>query len=92
MFALNEKSTFESIPDWLAEFWKHIPQPSVPMALAGNKKDLVEQRQVTTEEAYTLAKAKDMTYYETSAKLGGSEIEEIFLGLTRRVLNQKKET
>lgn len=92
IFALNEKSTFESIPDWLAEFRKHIPQPSVPIALAGNKKDLVEQRQVTTEEAYTLSKAKDMTYYETSAKLGGSEIEEIFLGLTRRVFNQKKET
>lgn len=88
MFALNEKSSFESIPDWLAEFRKHIPQPSVPIALAGNKKDLVDQRQVTPEEAHSLAKAKDMSYYETSAKLGGSEIEEIFVGLTRRVLQK----
>ncbi len=88
MFALNEKSSFEAIPDWLAEFRKHIPTAAVPIALAGNKKDLTDQRQISTDEASTLAKAYDMTYYETSAKLGGDEIEEIFVGLTRRVLQK----
>lgn len=86
MYALNERSSFESVPDWLVEFRKYIPQPSVPIALVGNKKDLVDQRQVSTEEAYSLAKAKGMPYYEVSAKLGGSEIEEVFTDLTRRIL------
>ncbi|UCG89552.1 MAG: GTP-binding protein [Candidatus Heimdallarchaeota archaeon] len=91
MFALNEKPSFEAIPDWLAEFRKHIPEASVPIALAGNKKDLEEQRQISTDEANTLATTYNMTYYETSAKLGGEEIEEIFVGLTRRVLQTKQQ-
>ena len=91
MFSLSEKPSYDAIPDWLAEFRKHIPEASVPIALAGNKKDLVDQRQISTDEAYTLAKAYDMTYYETSAKLGGTEIEEIFVGLTRQVLQKKQQ-
>lgn len=90
MFALNERSSFDSIPDWLAEFRKHIPDSSVPIALAGNKKDLEDQRQVSTEEAKILAKANNMTYHETSAMLGGNEIDEIFTGLTRDVLASKE--
>jgi Ras-related protein Rab-1A len=89
MFALNEKSSYDSIPTWLAEFRKHIPDASVPIALAGNKKDLEDQRQVSTEEAKTLAKANNMTYHETSAMLGGEEIDEIFRGLTRDALASK---
>ncbi|MHA2226050.1 MAG: Rab family GTPase [Candidatus Hodarchaeales archaeon] len=89
MFALNEKSSYDSIPTWLAEFRKHIPDVNVPIALAGNKKDLENERQVSTEEARTLATANDMFYYETSAKLGGTEIEEIFRGLTLKALASK---
>ena len=35
MFALNEKSSFDAIPDWLAEFRKHIPTAAVPITLVG---------------------------------------------------------
>ncbi|MFX0170361.1 MAG: Rab family GTPase [Candidatus Hodarchaeota archaeon] len=89
MFALNDKNSFENVPDWLAEFRKHIPDPSIPIALAGNKKDLVDKRQVTADEGEMMAKTHGMTYKETSAKLGGSEIEDIFLGLTKQVLSKK---
>ncbi|UCG00911.1 MAG: GTP-binding protein [Candidatus Heimdallarchaeota archaeon] len=88
VFALNERPSFEAIPDWLAEFRKYIPQSSVPIALVGNKKDLDDQRQVSTEEAYSWAEAKDMTYHETSAKLGGLDIKEIFTGLIRRIFQE----
>ncbi len=90
MFALDERTSFVAIPDWLAEFRKHIPDASVPIALAGNKKDKEDERQISTDEANTLAKTYNMTYYETSAKLGGEEIQEIFVGLTRHVLQQKQ--
>lgn len=89
LFALNEKSSYDAIPGWIAEFRKHIPGPNVPIALAGNKKDLEDQRQVSSEEARTLAEANDMEYHETSAKLGGNEIEEIFRDLTRNALETK---
>ncbi len=89
LFALNEKSSYDAIPGWIAEFRKHIPGPNIPIALAGNKKDLEDQRQVSSEEARTLAEANDMKYHETSAKLGGNEIEEIFRDLTRNALKSK---
>ena len=50
MFALNDDKSFSEIPNWLDEFQKYIPN-SVPIALAGNKKDLVEQRKVSENEA-----------------------------------------
>jgi len=88
MFALNDKKSFDDIPTWLAEFRKHIPSKNVPIALAGNKKDLEEQRKISIEEAKEVANSYDMTYYETSAKLGGLEIQEIFTELTKRFLSQ----
>ena len=78
-----------TVPTWLAEFRKHIPDVKVPIALAGNKKDLEDERIVSTEDARTLATANDMIYYETSAKLGGTEIEDIFRGLTLKALASK---
>lgn len=90
MFALDEKSSFDAIPTWLAEFRKHIPEESVPIALAGNKKDLVDKRQVSEEEARSLAETNRMTYFETSAKLGGEEIDKIFRGLTQEALKSKE--
>jgi len=89
MFALNEKTSYDAIPTWLAEFRKHIPDANIPIALAGNKKDLVDQRKVSYEEAKKLAEENDMTYHETSAVLGGNEIDEIFGGLTREALASK---
>lgn len=90
MFALNDKKSFDSVPDWLAEFRKHIPDSSIPIALAGNKKDLEEERQVSVDEGKSMAETHGMTYKETSAKSpSGTEIEDIFQGLTKQVLSSK---
>ncbi|MFW9780070.1 MAG: Rab family GTPase [Candidatus Heimdallarchaeota archaeon] len=89
MFALDDRKTFDAIPDWLAEFRKHIPDPSIPVALAGNKKDLPD-RKISMEDAVEVAKTHEMVYYETSAKEGGEEIDKIFIGLTQAILSRKK--
>jgi Ras-related protein Rab-1A len=85
MFAINDKKSFEAIPSWLNEFTKYI-QPPVPIALAGNKKDLVDDRVVSEKEARKVADELNMTYTETSAKEGGSEIIEIFTSLAKQVI------
>jgi small GTP-binding protein len=85
LFALNDSKSFTSIPNWLEEFRKYIP--ASPIALAGNKKDLEKDRKITEDEARKLAKELDLTYYETSAKEGGSEIDAIFRGLAEQALN-----
>lgn len=86
LFALNDRATFSSVPTWLEEFRKHIPSPDIPIALAGNKKDLEKERVVTEIEAHKLAESLDMKYYETSALAGGSVIVEIFQDLAKQVI------
>jgi len=86
LFALNDRKTFEAVPGWLAEFQKHIPSPDIPIALAGNKKDLEKDRVVTEIEAHKLAESLNLKYYETSALAGGSEIKEIFKDLALKVV------
>lgn len=87
LFALNDRKTFDAVPDWLAEFQKHIPSPNIPIALAGNKKDLEKDRVVTEIEAHKLAESLNLKYYETSALAGGSVINDIFHNLAREVIN-----
>ena len=87
LFALNDNNSFTAIPNWLEEFRKYIPT-EVPIALAGNKKDLEKERIITEDEARKLAKELNLTYYETSAKEGGSEIDSIFQSLAKQAINQ----
>ncbi len=88
MFALNDNKSFSEIPNWLTEFSKYTANP-VPIALAGNKKDLVDQRIVSEEEARKTAMDLNLIqYYETSALKGGSEIDEIFKSLARKAINK----
>ena len=88
MFALNDDKSFSEIPNWLDEFRKYIASP-VPIALAGNKKDLVDQRKVTEGEAQKVATDLNfINYYETSALEGGSEINEIFRTLARQAIGK----
>ncbi len=87
LFALNDRKTFDAVPGWKAEFQKYIPSPTIPIALAGNKKDLEKDRVVTEIEANQLSESLNMKYYETSALAGGSVINEIFHDLARQVIN-----
>jgi small GTP-binding protein len=89
LFALNDRKTFTEVPNWLDEFQKHIPSPDIPIALAGNKKDLEGERVVTEIEAHKLAESLNLKYYETSALEGGSVINEIFDDLAQQVIDKK---
>jgi small GTP-binding protein len=86
LFALNDRESFDKVPTWLDEFQKNTPLQDIPIALAGNKKDLEKERIVTEMEAHKLAESLNMKYYETSALAGGSEINKIFQELAKQVI------
>ncbi|MHA1369993.1 MAG: GTP-binding protein [Promethearchaeota archaeon] len=75
VFDLTRRETFDHVKDWMMEF--KIVGKRIPIVLAGNKLDLIDQRQVTQEEAEALARELNISYIETSAKIGDN-VEEVF--------------
>ena len=68
VFDVTRKKTFDSVEKWFNEI-KNASK-SISLILIGNKIDLVEDRQVTTEEGENLAKKLNLSYFEASAKTG----------------------
>jgi Ras-related protein Rab-1A len=69
VFDLTNKETFDLLETWIKEF-ENTNKSDVSKVLIGNKSDLEEQRQVTTEDAVNFAKTLNCKYYEASAKTG----------------------
>ena len=76
VFDLTSHTSFEAIPSWIENFYMNGPDQKNTI-LIGNKKDLVEERQVTQEEAELFSQTNNMIYFETSAK-EGDNIDYVF--------------
>ena len=68
-FDTTNKESFENVRNWVRQVDVHA-QPNVQKILLGNKCDLLEQREVTKEQAEKVAEQYKMKYFETSAKTG----------------------
>ena len=76
IFDLTSHTSFEAVPSWIENFYMNGPDQKNTI-LIGNKKDLVEERQVTQEEAELFSQTNNMIYFETSAK-EGDNIDYVF--------------
>ena len=68
VFDVTRRQTFDNIPGWYDEV--SGVTGAVPSVLIANKVDLIDQRQVTTEEGMAYAQQLGWGYFETSAKEG----------------------
>lgn len=77
-FDVGFRDTFESIPSWIS-FYKENKSKELKdiIYLIGNKIDLLDNREVSKQEAEEFAKLHNIKYYEVSAK-SGENIEKIF--------------
>ena len=76
VYDITRRESFESVINWIEDCKLNSPK-SVFMILVGNKSDLNENRQVTTEEGEEFANRYGIRFFETSAK-DGVNIEQIF--------------
>lgn len=91
VFDLTNRNSFESLPKWVAELRKYLPE--VPIAIVGNKLDLTEEegvRRATKAEAEAFAAENGMSYFETSAKVGEG-VDVVFVTLSEAVLARHRE-
>ena len=66
VFDLTVKDSFLKVTEWLKQIREFSDK--LPIALFGNKSDLIDQRQVTEEEINELCEKENLIYFETSAK------------------------
>ena len=56
VFDLTSRESFENIIKWHKELMEFIEDKNIPIIIAGNKKDLIDQRVIDYEEGVALAK------------------------------------
>jgi Ras-related protein Rab-5C len=67
VYDITKKDTFKGAQSWVKEL-RSRGDPSVIIALAGNKADLEAKRKIPTEEAISYANLSEIIFQETSAK------------------------
>ena len=76
LYDITDLSSFEHIKNWMVEVDKFAKQ-GVLRVIAGNKKDMEDKRQVTTEMAESFAEKNGIKFLEVSAK-DNTNIEKLF--------------
>ena len=89
VYDITSKETLDSLDDWSTEIAEKAPH-NIKFVVIGNKTDLAEQREITTEEGQNIAKQLGASLFgETSAKTGEG-INEIFNKIAELDINQEE--
>jgi len=83
VYDITQESSLERAKSWIKELQRQANQDIV-IALAGNKLDLAEERQVDQTLAQTFASEEGLLFFEVSAK-SGEGIKEIFTQIAKKL-------
>lgn len=83
VYDITQASSLEKARTWIRELQRQA-DPSIVIALCGNKTDLAARRQVTQEEAKKYADEEGLMWFETSAKTGDG-VPDVFTAIGRQV-------
>ncbi|XP_043915926.1 ras-related protein Rab-39A-like [Protopterus annectens] len=84
VFDLANRTSFEHVKNWHEEVMERVKPHKIIFILVGHKSDLVEEREVSVEEAEKLASTLGLKYIETSAK-NNNNVENAFAVLTMSI-------
>ncbi|KAJ3905841.1 GTP-binding protein RAB5 [Lentinula edodes] len=83
VYDITQSASLEKARNWIRELQRQA-DPSIVIALCGNKSDLSARRQVSEEEAKKYAEEEGLMWAETSAKTGEG-VSEIFTAIGKRI-------
>ena len=68
VYSIADRSTFEEVKPQIEEIYRVRDETGTAIVLVGNKCDLEDKRQVTTEEGRSLAESYGIPFFEISVK------------------------
>ena len=83
VYTVDDKNSFDNIQNWVKDV-RNINEDA-KFLLVGNKCDLEDKRQVSTDEAKKYAKDNEINFIEVSAK-EGTNIEKMFNSIIQELL------
>ncbi|KAF8203923.1 GTP-binding protein RAB5 [Pholiota molesta] len=83
VYDITQSASLEKARTWIRELQRQA-DPSIVIALCGNKLDLSARRQVSQEEAKKYADEEGLMWTETSAKTGEG-VTEIFTAIAQKL-------
>lgn len=86
VYDITDGDSFQRVRDWVKELRK-VVGPSIKLAIAGNKCDMLSKRHVSQEVADTYAKEVGATHTLTSAKTG-TGLAEVFQAITKSMASE----
>lgn len=82
------QDSFDHVEEWLSEINRHASEGTRKL-LIGNKIDLADQKEVSTDSAQRFADKIDVPFVETSAKTGAG-VEDAFTQLATAIYRHKE--
>ncbi|XP_013370792.1 PREDICTED: ras-related protein Rab-31 isoform X1 [Chinchilla lanigera] len=83
VYDITKQDSFHTLKKWVKELKEHGPE-NIVMAIAGNKCDLSDIREVSLKDAKDYAESIGAIVVETSAK-NAINVEELFQGISRQI-------
>uniref|UniRef100_A0A1X7TQH1 SOCS box domain-containing protein n=1 Tax=Amphimedon queenslandica TaxID=400682 RepID=A0A1X7TQH1_AMPQE len=83
VYDITNEGSFTVLQDWIAELHRLGP-PNIVLAIAGNKCDLEDIREIPAEQGQTYASEVNAIFGETSA-LTARNVEKMFIEITRKL-------
>jgi len=90
VFSIAESESFQATSDFREQILRVKNDENIPFLLVGNKADIEDIRQVTSEQAQARAKEWNVPYVETSAKTRAN-VDKVFFDLMREIRLRKNE-
>ncbi|KAL8179547.1 UNVERIFIED_CONTAM: Ras- protein Rab-22A [Gekko kuhli] len=89
VYDITKEETFSTLKNWVKELRQHGP-PNIVVAIAGNKCDLNDAREVMEKDAKDYADSIHAIFVETSAK-NAININELFIEITCKIHNKLRQ-
>ncbi|XP_037535763.1 ras-related protein Rab-22A-like [Nematolebias whitei] len=83
VYDITKEESFQTLKNWVKELRQHGP-PEIVVAIAGNKCDLSDAREVPEKDAKDYADSIHAIFVETSAK-NAININEVFTEISKRI-------